>query len=370
MEFSSRLFSIKQQLQEESKIVPNSDTLQAAAEQLLLQKFSPAAVLVNKEGDILYISGRTGKYLEPAAGKANWNIHAMAREGLQHELALMLPKALREKGSISHAGIRLENNGQLQIVNLTVHSVEHPDSLQGMAMIVFNDMPELQTELSDIPKRSSARGRMAEMEQALQQAHEEAQTVREEMQTQQEELKSTNEELQSTIEELQSTNEELTTSKEEMQSLNEELQTVNIELQNKVNDLSTVNGDMKNLLNSTELATVFLDNELNVRRYTDHAQKIFKLIPGDVGRLLSDISSDLDYANIEKDILGVLDTLIFSEKEISTLDGRWFMVKIMPYRTLENVIDGVVITFTDISVAKKLEAALRKTQTSKGGVTP
>ena len=228
-------------------------------------------------------------------------------------------------------------------------------------MIVFTDMPALQTVITESAKKSTTRGRMAEMEQALQQAREEAQTVREEMQTQQEEIKSTNEELQSTIEELQSTNEELTTSKEEMQSLNEELQTVNIELQNKVDDLSTVNSDMKNLLNSTDIATVFLDNALNVRRYTNHANKIFKLIPGDAGRPLSDISSDLNYADIDNDIQGVLNSLVFSEKQITTNDGRWYMVKIMPYRTLDNVIDGVVLTFTDISVAKKLEAELRKT---------
>jgi two-component system CheB/CheR fusion protein len=361
MEFPSRLFAIQHNLQDQAIVVPAARNLEAVADQLLLQKFSPAAVLVNKDGDILYISGRTGKYLEPAAGKANWNIHAMAREGLRHELALMLPKALREKGTISHSGIHLESSGQQHVVNLTVHAVEQPDALHGMAMIVFNDTPVVQNIASDATKRSSTRGRMAEMEQALQQAHEEAQTVREEMQTQQEELKSTNEELQSTIEELQSTNEELTTSKEEMQSLNEELQTVNIELRNKVDDLSTVNSDMKNLLNSTEIATVFLDNSLNVRRYTDYANKIFKLIPGDVGRPLSDISNDLDYADIEKDMQRVLNTLNFSEKEISTRDTRWYLVKIMPYRTLDNVIDGVVLTFTDISVAKKLEAELRKT---------
>jgi two-component system CheB/CheR fusion protein len=365
MEFPSRLFSIQHSLQEQAIIVPVAKNLETLADQLLLQKFSPAAVLVNKEGDILYISGHTGKYLEPAAGKANWNIHAMAREGLRHELALMLPKALRERSTLNHDGLHLESNDQPHMVNLTVYAVQQPDALQGMAMIVFNEVHVMHTISTDATKRASTRGRMAEMEQALQQANEEAQTVREEMQTQQEELKSTNEELQSTIEELQSTNEELTTSKEEMQSLNEELQTVNIELQNKVDDLSTVNSDMKNLLNSTDIATVFLDNALNVRRYTNHANKIFKLIPSDAGRPLSDISSDLNYADINGDIQGVLNTLVFSEKQISTDDGRWYMVKIMPYRTLDNVIDGVVLTFTDISVAKKLETELRKTLDKK-----
>ena len=179
------------------------------------------------------------------------------------------------------------------------------------------------------------------------------------MQTSHEELKSANEELQSTNEELQSTNEELTTSKEEMQSLNEELQTVNAELQSKVDELSSTNNDMKNLLNSTDIATVFLDNALRVRRFTEQATRIFKLIPGDIGRPLSDIVSSLDYPNLPQDAEAVLRTLVFSNREIATSDGRWYQVKIMPYRTLANVIDGVVITFNDISPAKRLEAELR-----------
>ena len=181
------------------------------------------------------------------------------------------------------------------------------------------------------------------------------------MQTSGEELKSINEEMQSTNEELQSTNEELTTSKEEMQSLNEELQTVNVELQSKVDDLSRVNDDMQNLLNSTEVATVFLDDHLHVRRFTPQAANIIKLIEADAGRPLSDLASDLDYAELQDDAREVLRSLIFSEKTVATDDGRWFRVRIMPYRTMENVINGVVITFIDISVAKRLEDELRAT---------
>jgi len=178
------------------------------------------------------------------------------------------------------------------------------------------------------------------------------------MQTSQEELKSTNEELQSTNEELQSTNEELTTSKEEMQSLNEELRTVNYELQARVDELSQANNDMKNLLNSTDIATLFLDNVLNVRRFTTQVTKIIKLIPGDVGRPLSDIVTGLVYPELAEDVREVLRTLVFVEKPIAARDRRWFLVRIMPYRTLENRIDGVVITFTDITVFRTLEAAL------------
>ena len=180
------------------------------------------------------------------------------------------------------------------------------------------------------------------------------------MQSSQEELKSTNEELQSTNEELQSTNEELTTSREEMQSMNEELQTVNAEQQSKMDELSWINNDMKNLLNSTEIVTVFLDNELHVRRFTTGADKLFKLIPGDVGRPLSDIASDLLYPRMTEEAREVLRTLVFSEKQITTADGRWFSVRIMPYRTMEDVIGGVVITFANITAAKTLEAELRE----------
>ena len=180
------------------------------------------------------------------------------------------------------------------------------------------------------------------------------------MQTSQEELKSINEELQSTNEELQSTNEELTTSKEEMQSLNEELQTVNIELQSKVNDHARSNDDMKNLLNSTEIATLFLDKELHIRRFTEQATKIFKLRDADIGRPFTDLVTDLQYPEIENHARKVLKDLASFETAIDTKDQRWFNVRIMPYRTLDDRIDGLVMTFTDITLAKKLEIELKK----------
>jgi two-component system CheB/CheR fusion protein len=213
----------------------------------------------------------------------------------------------------------------------------------------------------------SASPRVTELEQQLAQARLEIQAVRDEMQTSREELRSANEELQSTNEELQSTNEELTTSKEEMQSLNEELYTVNAELQSKVDDLSLVNSDMKNLLNSTDIATIFLDNVLHIRRFTTQATQIYKLIAGDVQRPLSDISSDLIYPELEEDANEVLRTLVFSEKQIPTRSGRWFTVRIMPYRTVDNVIDGLVLTFINITSAKELESRLRALSHLEGG---
>ena len=181
-------------------------------------------------------------------------------------------------------------------INLTVQPIDEPAPLRGMAMIVFEDVAAAKPRRRHRSRQAGhATPRVQELEAGAAEGQRRVQTIREEMQTSQEELKSTNEELQSTNEELQSTNEELTTSKEEMQSLNEELQTVNAELQSKVDELSATNNDMKNLLNSTDIATVFLDNALHVRRFTTQATRLFKLIPGDVGRPLSDIVTDLDY---------------------------------------------------------------------------
>lgn len=346
----------------ELKNLKSTANLQSLADQVLLQHFSPAAVLVNDQGDILYISGRTGKYLEPAAGKANWNIFAMAREGLQFDLGIAFQKALRQKDTITVKGVRVGEAGFTQTVDLTVKMIEKPEALRGMTMIVFNDVatPEEKkaSDRSRTPASDNTRAR--ELEQKLQESHDELQTLREQMQSSQEELRSTNEELQSTNEELQSTNEELTTSREEMQSLNEELQTVNAEQQSKMNELARTNNDMRNLLNSTEIVTVFLDNDLHVRRFTPGADKLFKLIPGDVGRPLSDISSDLFYPEMLEETREVLRTLVFSEKQIAATNERWFSVRIMPYRTMDDVIGGVVITFADITATKKLEAELRE----------
>jgi len=336
--------------------------LQSLMDQLVMQLFSPPAVLASDKGDILYISGRTGKYLEPAAGKANWNIFAMAKKGLQHELSRAFQKVVRHKGSLTIQGLKVGANGGEQIVDFTVQAIEEPEALQGMFMVVFQDVatPPVKKPKAQIKGHAWSASDIAELEQENKQLREDLQNTREEMQTSQEELKATNEELQSTNEELQSTNEELTTSKEEMQSLNEELQTVNAELQSKVEELSRSNNDMKNLLNSTDIATVFLDKELNLQRFTNQATRIIKVMPRDVGRPITDIVSDLVYPEMPDDIHEVLQTLVFVEKQVATRDGRWFTTRIMPYRTMEDKIDGVVITFMDITSAKKLESELRR----------
>ena len=342
--------------------VPPGTSLQFLADEMLLRHFSPAAALTTHQGDIVYTSAKTGKYLEPTVGKTNLNILAMAREGLSGPLAEGFARAVREKTLVHLKGVQVVSNGTSLAVDVTLQFLLEPPAMRDMVLIVFQDVPGK----SVTPKARKTKGlatdttQLDEMAKELQHARQEVQSIREEMQASQEELKSANEELQSTNEELQSTNEELTTSKEEMQSMNEELQTVNHELTAKVEELSLTSDDMKNLLNSTEIATLFLDSRLKVRRFTTATVKIFNLIPGDAGRPITDLVSELDYPELADDVQEVLQTLIFNEKQVPALDGRWFSVRIMPYRTQDNRMDGVVITFVNISASKSLETAMHQ----------
>jgi len=354
--------TVKTDIKTQARSVEN---IQALTDQLLLQRFAPASVLVNATGDILYMTGQIGKYLEPVAGKANWNIFAMARQGLREVLPVALRKALQNFDPVVVRNVIVGSNGGTSFADVTVQRIENPDSIRGMVIIIFTDLPAV-VEQDDHDSKTGKRRpspRQKNLELELQRSYEDLQSTREEMQTSQEELKSTNEELQSTNEELQSTNEELTTSKEEMQSLNEELQTVNAELQSKVGDYLRANDDMKNLLNSTEIATLFLDRDLNIRRFTDQVANIIKLRTMDIGRPFTDLVTDLEYPGIDIDARQVLKTLISVEAAITTHNHRWFNVRIMPYRTLDDRIDGVVITFGDITVAKQAEQAMTISET-------
>jgi two-component system, chemotaxis family, CheB/CheR fusion protein len=333
----------------------SSGSLQAAADRLLLQVFAPAAVVLNREADIVYISGRTGKYLEPAAGKANWNIHAMAREELRAPLALAIKKAAAEDDPINLHGIEVSSNGSSQRVDLTVQALQEPASLRGLTIVVFRDV-SAQTASPESGKGRGSRARQAD----AQRHRDEVQALREEARRYREEAEAAQEELQSTNEELQSTNEELTTSKEELQSMNEELQTINSEMQSRLDDLLLAQSDMQNVLNSIEIAMLFLDRDLNVRRYTERAASIINLRESDVGRPLSDLTTSLQYPDLTLDATETLRSLKPVDKQIQSSDERWFAVRIMPYRRLDDVIDGVVITLVDITETKKVEQSLRK----------
>ncbi|MBK6794428.1 MAG: PAS domain-containing protein [Anaerolineales bacterium] len=346
-----------------AKLPGLNNNLQSIAEELILQNYSPAAILTNEGGDILFINGRTGRYLEPASGKANWNIFVMVREGLRYGLTNAFQKAVHLKETVVLKNLEVDTAEGKQTVDITIQPIKGASHLKENVLIVFSDVL-----LKPKAVKAKSRGlhkdteRVMELEQDLDRALQETQSIREEMQTSQEELKSANEELQSTNEELQSTNEELTTSKEELQSINEEMHTVNQELQARLDELSHANNDLKNLLDSTDIATLFLDGNLRVRRFTSETGKITKLISGDIGRPITDIASALLYPELAEDALEVLRTLIKVEKQIPTQNGRWYAARILPYRTFENMIDGVVVTFSDITAYKKLEEELKKTE--------
>jgi chemotaxis methyl-accepting protein methylase/PAS domain-containing protein len=342
--------------------VARAGNLQELANRMLLEHFAPPAVLINDQGDILYFGGRTGKYLEPPAGKANLNVYAMAREGLQYELTSGVRRALASKEKVISRGLKIKTDLAHQVVDLTIEPLIEPSGLKGLLLVVFSDVAESTATKPSRSRKSDPQTpreeRILELEEELQRAKENLQMTIEEVQTSQEELKSANEELQSMNEELQSTNEELNTSKEELQSLNEELLSVNTELQTKIDELTLSHNDMKNLLNSTDIATLFLDGDLNVRRFTPQATKIIKLINSDVGRPITDITTSLQYEALADDVKVVLETLLFKETQVTARDGRWYSVRIMPYRTSENVIDGTVITFLDITLLKQFELSL------------
>lgn len=333
--------------------------IQTLAEQFLLQHFAPVGVLVNEKGDILYISGRTGKYLEPAAGKANMNIFAMLREGLRTEFPSAFRKAVSQKGNVRLPNVSVGTNGGLQTVNVNIQWIDAPEPLKGMVMVTFAEVRE---EDANRERSDADTGEDTEESKKSSELERELQRTREEMQQKQEEMETSQEELRAANEELQSTNEELTTSKEEMQSLNEELQTVNAELMAKVEDYRRVENDMKNLLNSTDIATLFLDKDLNIRRFTPQTTQIFKLRKSDIGRPITDQASDLIYPDMTEDAHEVLRTLVYTQKQVPTKDGRWFSVRIMPYRTYDDKIDGLVITFMNITDIQKKESKLHETE--------
>jgi len=333
---------------------PISDLIQ----QLLVSRYAPSAVLVNARGEVVYIHGHTGAYLEPATGPPTHRLVEMAREGLQHDLATALHQAASKEGEVVRRGLHVKTSGGAILVNLSVNRIAEPESLQGLFLVTFETVRADKTAArKGTPARVAAPVKKGESRllQELEFTKQRLQQTIEEQQTSNEELKSTNEELQSTNEELQSTNEELETAKEEMQSLNEELVTVNSELQGKLDDLADAHDDLQNLLNSTEIATIFLDNELRIKRFTLEAKRVSCLIAVDVGRPLSDIVSKLTYDRLSEDAQNVLQTLIVKEREVQAADGSWFFMRILPYRTAKNTIDGLVLTFQDITKLKEAE---------------
>ncbi len=378
----------------QSTPVPAKMSLKELTEHTLLQKIAPASALVNEHGDILYLHGRTGMYLEMNSGEVGVNnILKMSREGLRRDLTSALLSVVKTKVTVRSMGIRVKTNGHFTNVNLTVCAATSSAALGGKAsleskgsnvsnkasassetnlyLIILEDSPSpiIEGAQSDNPADRiqeklldmDAEARIDALRQELRAKDEYLQTTHEELESSNEELKSSNEEMQSVNEELQSTNEELETSKEELQSVNEELATVNNELQTKVVDLSRANNDMNNLLAGTGIGTVFVDHQLRILRSTPAASNIINLILSDVGRPVAHIVSNLvGYDNLVSDTQSVLNSLALKEVEVQTKEGSWYAMRIQPYRTLNNVIEGAVISFVNISEMVQARTALKK----------
>ena len=356
-------------------IFPLKLPLRELTEQALLQQVVPCGALVNSHGDILYLHGRTGMYLEPAPGETGVNnIRKMAREGLHNELTTALHKVVKTNEIVHCPSLRVKTNGHFTTVNLTICPVEADSAgtyKEPLYLVILEEASPFDHEQAELASRPAIEGvggsytdadaRITVLKQELKAKEAYLQASNEELETSNEELKSSNEEMQSLNEEMQSTNEELETSKEELQSVNEELATVNSELQTKVEDLSRANNDMNNLLAGTGIATIFVDHQLRILRFTPFAVQIINLIFSDVGRPVSHIVSKLvGYDRLVEDVQAVLDTLVPKDLEVLTTSGEWYMMRIRPYRTLDNVIEGAVITFSDITEKRRMEEALRK----------
>ena len=357
--------------------------LRELTEQALLRQLAPTAALVNGHGDILYLYGRSGMYLEPSAGEASVNnILKMAREGLRPALSSALHKSMSSGQTVHTTAIRVKTNGHYSLVDLSISpvvstldvSLESPLFLalleEGRGVDPQTGAPASATPpgaadgAGQVPPESAQEARIVALTQELRAKDEYLQSTHEELESSTEELKSSNEEMQSVNEELQSTNEELETSKEELQSVNEELATVNTELQSKVTDLSRTNDDMSNLLAGTGIGTVFVDHQLRILRFTPAASAIINLIVSDVGRPVAHIVSNLvGYTSLLDDLRAVLQSLIPKELEVQAADGNWYTLRIQPYRTLDNVIEGAVVSFIDITEVVKTRLALQTSET-------
>lgn len=322
---------------------------------ILLDHYTPSSLLVNNKGDILYINGEMDKYLKVNSGEAVMNIYKMVKEELKYVIGNAIHQSSIHKNRVEFEGIKIQDGGIINLVDFSVSYI-NDHHLKGLFILTFKDKGPLKKTKSRLAKKDPAKSKaIEELEKELVYTKQQLHTTIEQMETSLEELKSTNEELQSTNEELQSTNEEALTTKEEMQSLNEELMTINLQYQNKAEELTRLNNDMKNLLDNTEIGTIFLDNQLNILRFTPQVNKLFNVIPSDIGRSIAHIVSNSDYPSIENAIMEVIERLNGKELEVRTKKNEWYNLRIMPYRTMDNFISGAVLTFTKITPVKALE---------------
>ncbi len=334
-------------------------TISSVTDKLLLDQYAPPSAIIDKNNEALYFSGNTGLYLSPPAGLARFNILDMAKKGLRISLENAINKSRKENTETFIKEIEIIAGDNIRTINLRIKPLISKQYEIGSLMIIFESVEKIE-EKSKNKKTVRSEKDAIDLEKELKITKEHLQIAIEELESSNDELKNANEDFQSSNEELQSTNEELETSREELQSVNEELITVNTELTDKIEELSKANNDLNNLLRSIEVATLYLDRELKIKRYTPAATKIFNLIPSDIDRPVTQLASNLHYDSLSDDVNEALKTLAIKSLEVNSFDGCWYYMRIIPYRTADNIIEGVLVTLVEITDQKKVEQQLKK----------
>ncbi|MGM0442060.1 MAG: CheR family methyltransferase [Elusimicrobiota bacterium] len=347
--------------EEKDKTSPKNE-VQDIVEDTILREFAPPALIISREHEILYIHGDVEKYLHIPEGKVNMDVTNLVREDIKFELNKLVMDSLSgEKEKYTESG-ELKTENQVHSIKLTIRRIDKSFTEKELYLVVFEDRGKIRQskDKKEGKEKEKEDKKYKYLEKRVLEYQKKLGKLKSEHESSREKMQAMNEELQSTNEELQSTNEELETSKEELQSLNEELVTVNSELQDKIDDLAEVNNDLNNLINSTDIAVLFLDSDLSIRRFTPRAKDVANLREGDLGRPLSDISLNVEYREIYGDVRQVIDSLKSIQKEIKGEGGEWYSVRLTPYRTVDNVIEGAVVVFTDITELKKSEIEAEK----------
>jgi len=330
----------------------------AELHQRLLERYAPPSVLIDRDNSIVHLSERAGRYLRHGGGVPSHNLLSLVQPELRMELRTALFQAAQTGNSIDARRVRTERDGQVAYVNMSVQPVYDPASATDFMLVLFQEVED--TTGNDVAEPDVGKDRIVQqLEEELRQTRLQLQGVIEQSETSNEELKASNEELQAINEELRSATEELETSKEELQSINEELITVNQELKMKVEETGKVNDDLNNLIASTDIATVFVDRGMHIKRYTPRATELFALIPTDIGRSLLDITHRLGYEQLADDATEVFRSLRTIEREVRSNEGHWYIARLLPYRTTEDRIEGAVLTFIDISGRREAEERVR-----------
>ena len=321
----------------------------------------PPSILVDREGHVAHMSESAGIYLRLSGGAPSYQLTALIVPELRLELRTSLFQATQDGTAVRSRAVDIERDGHMLSVSIEVRPIRDEDQVGGFHLVVFHEGPGRRAApVADADNEQTPI--LLQLEEELKRAKEQLQATVEESESSNEELKASNEELQSINEELRSATEELETSKEELQSINEELSTVNLELKLKVEETAKVNDDLSNLVASTDIATVFVDRDMCIKRFTPRAADVFRLIPADIGRSLLDLNHSLDYPDLAADAAQAFQALRSIEREVGSLDGRWYIARILPYRTAEDRIEGAVLTFIDFTRRRAAEDAARSSE--------